>query len=209
MYSAIGLSVNAKVQSMSQRFPAVEKIDPILKPGTLLVDYVVVAQLGRYFNAKHKIAVEKTLRSRIDNIRKVTIKSGTAEAKSRLVVAIDPSDSMAPGGSFVVHDTLQELFQPQVPFVAVAVMRSSILERGDFDLGIQVLGNPSGETLSQLEVEILTTPHTKAVRRDPRDSRHLIATLGGPCSKDLLDEYRNALIAYAGIAATIMVNTKR
>jgi hypothetical protein len=193
---------------MKQRFPAVERIDPIPLRGTLKVDYVVVAELGQYFNAKHKKAVEQALHGKISNLCAVTVKSGVYDGKARLAVAVDPHDSMGgPSGSFVVHDTLQEIFQPAVPFVAVAVLRSSMYAPGDIKLGIQVLGNPSTETLTQLEREILAVPRTKSVQRDPKDPQHLIAMLAGPVSA--LDEYRIALIEHAGIASMIVADSRR
>lgn len=198
------------MNEIHQRFPAIEKIDPIPTPGTLRIGYVVVAKQGEYFNAKHKRAVEQTLRCKLTRITKMQIQSGTAEKKARLTVNVQPPDSIAGFGSFIIHDTLLELFKPETPYLAITAMQSPLSNKGNFFMGMQILGNPDESTLRKLEARIRTIPYTVEIRRDTKemDARHFIVTVKGPWN-DTVDIYREELIKQAGVASTLLLNTRR
>lgn len=184
------------------RFPEVERIDPIPTQGTLKVGYVVVAELGKYFNARHRQVVETLLRGRIDPIKRLAITSGQTAGRSRLAVKVEPSDSMGGLGSFVVHDTLKEFFKPRVPHAAILVMHSPNAAYGDFAIGMQVLGNPSTSVVRGLESGILATKGTVAIQRDRSGPRHFVITVRGTW-EDVTHRYRERLITSAKISATL------
>jgi len=188
------------------RFPATEKIDPMVTPGTIRVGYVVVAEPGQYFSSKHKRAVEDALRAKFQ-VTKLKLQGGTSDGKERLAVIVEPSDSL--GGGTMVYETLRELFRPTVQYSAVLLMQSPSRPKGRFKIGMQVLGDPDEDTLMALEERLRAMPNTAMVQRDTSDEgRHFTITAAGTW-KEVTTDYHWTLLEHAGITSCMLLNSQR
>lgn len=183
-------------------FPPVVRIDPMSPPGTIKVDYVVVAEHD--FGNRHRRAIERAVAARLEG----RVAMRTEAADKRLAVRVEPADSLAGFGSFAVLDVLRTLLRPAVPHSALGALLSSALTPGAVRVGLMVLGRPDDATLDALGASIGALPLVHRVERSEDPVQQLVLTVAGPW-RETLPTLREELIPAAGVASTILVNSQR